>query len=226
MKIMSAVKSDETLEYLTSRRSVMAQLLQEPAPSSQELDRILSAAARVPDHGKLSPWYFLVFEGEKRVRIGQKIKDIFLEDTPDASPAHIEIEETRFTRAPLVVGVISRIRKGKPPMWEQVLSSGAVCMNMVMAANASGYGAQWLTEWYAYDDRFRSYLGLDERDTIAGFIHIGTANETPDDRPRPDLDDIVTHWEEGAPLNKGDKYGADKFGIPRQGFDFSKIISD
>ena len=146
-----------------------------------------------------------------------------MQDNPDAKPEHREIEEGRFTRAPLVVGVVSRIRTGKPPMWEQILSSGAVCMNMVMAANACGYGAQWLTEWYAYDTRFREFLGLDARDTIAGFIHIGRVDETPEDRPRPDLAHIVTQWEEGKAINKGEQYNADKFGMPLQGFDFSEI---
>ena len=208
MKIMSGKPSEETLEYLLSRRSVMAQLLSDPAPSDAELRTILQAAARVPDHGKLSPWYFIVFKGDQRAVIGDKIKQIYVADNPDAGDAHIDIEATRFTRAPLVVGVVSRVRMGKPPMWEQLLSSGAVCMNLVMAANASGYGAQWLSEWYSYDNRFKEYLGLDARDHISGFIHIGTAEDTPDDRPRPNLDDIVTNWEEGAPLNKGEQYNA------------------
>jgi len=223
MKIMSGKPSEETLEYLLSRRSVMAQLLSDPAPNDEELRTILQAAARVPDHGKLSPWYFIVFKGDQRAVIGDKIKQIYVADNPDAGDAHIDIEATRFTRAPLVVGVVSRVRMGKPPMWEQLLSSGAVCMNLVMAANASGYGAQWLSEWYSYDNRFKEYLGLDARDHIAGFIHIGTAEDTPDDRPRPNLDDIVTNWEEGAPLNKGEQYNAEKFGFPETGFDLSKI---
>lgn len=223
MKIMSGKPSEETLEYLLSRRSVMAQLLSGPAPSDTELRTILQAAARVPDHGKLSPWYFIVFKGDQRAVIDEKIKALYLDDNPEAKDAHIDIEATRFTRAPLVVGVVSRVRMGKPPMWEQVLSSGAVCMNLVMAANASGYGAQWLSEWYSYDARFKEYLGLDARDHIAGFIHIGTAEDLPEDRPRPNLDDIVTNWEEGAPLNKGERYNAEKFGFPETGFDLSNI---
>ncbi len=223
MKIISGKKSEATLEYLLSRRSVMAQLLSDPAPTSEELGTMIQAAARVPDHGKLSPWYFIVFQGDQRAVIGKKIKEMYVADNPGAGDAHIDIEATRFTRAPLVVGVVSRVRMGKPPMWEQILSSGAVCMNLVMAANASGYGAQWLSEWYSYDARFKEYLGLDARDHIAGFIHIGTVEDTPDDRPRPNLDDIVTYWEEGAPLNKGEQYNVEKFGIPTQGFDLSQV---
>ncbi len=223
MTLYSGKKSPELLEYLLHRRSVMAQTMCDPAPSEDELQRILEAGARVPDHGKLAPWYFIVFEGDKREIIGEKIRDIYAVQNPNAKQEHLRIEEERFIRAPLVVGVISRIKTGKPPMWEQILSAGAVCQNIVLATNASGYAAQWLTEWYAFDEDFRDYLGLDARDTVAGFIHIGTPSEMPSERPRPDLSDITTQWEEGVKPNKGDAYNSPKFGIPDAGFNLSEI---
>ncbi len=223
MTLYSGKKSPELLDYLLHRRSVMAQTMHEPAPSESELQKILEAGARVPDHGKLSPWYFIVFEGGQRDVVGKKVRDIYSAQNPNAKPEHLEIEGNRFSRAPLVIGVISRIRTGKVPMWEQALSAGAACQNIVLAANASGYAAQWLTEWYAFDQEFRVYLGLDGRDNVAGFIHIGTPSEIPSERPRPDLQNITTKWEEGGALNKGDMYNSPKFGMPAAGFNFSDM---
>lgn len=210
--------SQDTLDYLLKRRSVTAQNLSAPGPDEQVLSRILTAAMRVPDHGKLCPWYFIVLQGEQRAQASQKIKTLYQADNPNAKDAHVKIEGQRLMRAPVVVAVVSRMRTGKPPMWEQVLSSGAVCMNMVMAANAAGFGAQWLTEWYAYDQRFKGYLGLDDIDNIAGFIHIGTPEDIPDDRPRPNMDDLVTFWQEGCTLKKGEGYASPKFDLPVHGF--------
>ncbi len=146
----------------------------------------------LPDHGKLAPWRFVVFEGNARDRAGRTALDILLEDKPDLDEGARAEELRRFTRAPLVVGVVSRAAPHvKIPEWEQVLSAGAACMNLIVAARALGFSATWLTEWPAYDARFRAAIGLAEHERIVGFIHIGKAVAI-EDRPRPPLSEIVT----------------------------------
>jgi nitroreductase len=123
-------------------------------------------------------------------------------------------------RAPVVIAVISRLREGKHPLWEQILSAGAACQNLCLAANALGFGTHWITEWCAYNEKFRAALGLDERDNIAGFIYIGTPEERPEERDRPDMKEIVTYWQPGKELNKGKNYGHPGMGLPRAGVTF------
>lgn len=184
---------NETIHLLRSRRSVSPVMLTEPGPSPDELDTLLLIAARVPDHGRLTPWRFLVLEGEGRARAGEAIARAFRSDEPDAPEDRVLFERNRLARAPLVVAVVSRAKPHvKIPDWEQVLSAGAVCMNLVVAANAMGYGTSWLTEWYASDRRVLDALGLDPQERIAAFIHIGTSKEPPVERPRPVLADLVT----------------------------------
>jgi nitroreductase len=183
------------LDLLTTRRSVKAVELSGPAPSAAEIDTLLTVASRVPDHGKLTPWRFIVFEGEARAVAGNAIAAAFQAKYPDAKPEHIEAERSRLIRAPLVVAVVSRAGPHvKIPEWEQVLSAGAAAMNLVLAAHALGYGANWITEWYAYDRAVLDALGLAPHERIAGFIHIGTPPGPPEDRPRPALDEIVTRF--------------------------------
>ncbi len=219
MTLIAGKPSLETFSYLEARRSVSVKNLAAPGPDKAALDKILKTAARVPDHGRTVPFYFVTFEGAARVRAGEKIAEIFKRDNPDASADKIEAEANRFARAPLVVGVIYRARRGKHPLWEQMLSAGAVCQNLLLAANASGFGANWLTEWYAYNNEFKDYLGLDGRDIVAGFIHIGSVTEIPEERERPDMSAITTSWTPGIALNKGDADGGGKFDFPRLGFD-------
>jgi nitroreductase len=184
---------NETIHLLRSRRSVSPVMLTEPGPSPEELDTLLLIASRVPDHGRLAPWRFLVLEGEGRARAGEAIALAFRSDEPDAPEDRVLFERNRLARAPLVVAVVSRAKPHvKIPDWEQVLSAGAVCMNLVVAANAMGYGTSWLTEWYASDRRVLDALGLDPQERIAAFIHIGTPKEPPVERPRPVLADLVT----------------------------------
>lgn len=181
-----------TLNLQRSRRSVPPARLTGPGPSREELEGWLGIAARVPDHGKLAPWRFLVIAGEARARIGEAIAAAHRADFPQADAARLELERTRLAQAPLVVGIVSRAAPHvKIPEWEQVLSAGAVCMNLILAANAAGYATAWLTEWYAYDRRILDALGLEPRERIAGFIHIGHAAEAPSDRSRPTLSEIV-----------------------------------
>jgi nitroreductase len=184
---------NDPLTHLKQRRSVSAQRLGAPAPSADEIDTILTVAARVPDHGRLVPWRFLVIEGEARHRIGEAIAGAFQADQPGAEDEKVALERNRLARAPLVVAVVSRAKPhAKIPEWEQILSAGAVCMNLLHAAHALGYGASWITEWYAFDRRVLDTLGLDPDERIAGYVHIGTVVEKPAERVRPALADIVT----------------------------------
>jgi len=181
------------LELLLTRRSVAAHLLDDPGPNPEQLETLLTIASRVPDHGKLAPWRFIVIEGEARYRIGETIAAAFAKDRPDASTDLVEFERNRLARAPLVVAIVSRAAPHpKIPEWEQVLSAGAVCMNLTIAANAMGFGTSWITEWYAYDRRILDALGLLPNERIAGFVHIGSPPAKPTDRPRPDLRQITT----------------------------------
>jgi nitroreductase len=184
---------NESLRLLQQRRSVAAHRLGEPGPGAEEIDTLLAVASRVPDHGRLAPWRFVVIEGEARHRIGEAIGQAFQADQPDADAEKVSFERNRLARAPLVVAVVSRAKPHvKIPDWEQVLSAGAVCMNLLSASAALGYGASWITEWYAYDRRVLDALGLSPEERIAGFIHIGTIAEAPSERVRPALADLVT----------------------------------
>jgi len=185
----------DALKLLATRRSFKAVELAGPAPSAAEIDTLLTVASRVPDHGKLTPWRFIVFEGEARRSAGAAIAAAFRSKYPDAKPEHVEAERERLARAPLVVAVVSRAGPHvKIPEWEQVLSAGAAAMNLVLAAHALGYGASWTTEWYAYDRGVLDALGLAAHERIAGFIHIGRPPGRPEDRPRPALGAIATRF--------------------------------
>lgn len=221
--ITAAWPSQDVLDYLLTRRSVPIPALGEPGPDAAQLETILQAAARVPDHGRLFPWHFLVFAGAARAEAGALLESAWRGCDPAASAAKLEIERTRFLRAPLVVGVISRIREGKAPLWEQVLSAGAVCQTLALAAHASGFGANWVTEWYAYDPAVKAGLGLDARDHVAGFIYIGALSALPEERERPALSALVTQWSPGAAIRNGPEYGRVGLGFPEAGFDFSAL---
>ena len=168
-----------------------------PGPTADELRTILTVASRVPDHGKLAPWRFVVFDGQARERASRLALEIRLGDVPDLDEAARTEEQHRFARAPLVVAVVSRAAPHpKIPEWEQVLSAGAACMNMIVAARALGFSATWLTGWMAYDARFREAIGLADHERIAGFIHIGRATVAIEDRLRPSLAEITTIFPE------------------------------
>lgn len=171
-------------------------MLEEPGPTPVQLDTILTAAARVPDHKKLVPWRFIVFEGEARNNFGRVLREVCAtEEKEPPSATRLEIERTRLLRAPTVVTVISRTTPNPAaPEWEQVLSCGAACQNLCLAANAMGFGTCWITEWYAYSPGVRSALGLAENEKVAGFIYIGTAKERQADRERPGLTTITSRW--------------------------------
>ena len=184
-----------SIASLRTRRSLKPAELIGPGPSPADLDTLLTIASRVPDHGKLAPWRFIVFEGEAQFKAGAAIAAAFVSKYPDAKPEQIEFERRRLARAPLVIAVVSRAAPHvKIPEWEQVLSSGAAAMSLVIAAHALGFGAAWITEWYAYDRSVLDALGLAPHEKITGFIHIGRPTHAPEDRPRPVLADIVTRF--------------------------------
>lgn len=187
---------NQAIELLLRRRSVSANALGEPGPGATELELILTAASRVPDHKKLVPWRFLLFQGEARAEFGKVLAETCRAEEKDATAFRLETEAKRFLRAPLVIAVISRVVKNAgAPEWEQILSAGAACQNLILAANAFGYGTQWITEWYGYSQGVRRALRLAENERVAGFVYIGTPRETPEERERPSLGDIVASWQ-------------------------------
>jgi nitroreductase len=187
--------TSSALALLHSRRSGSAKAMTGPGPSAEELTAILSAAVRVPDHGKLAPWRFVLIEGEARARLGNLLADCIHEDDMNASSERIEQERGRYLRAPLVIGVVSRVREGLPiPEWEQILSAGAVCQTTLLASHAMGYVANWITEWCAYHPRVKAALGLQSGERMAGFIYIGKSAVPLEDRPRPDIEKLVTRY--------------------------------
>jgi nitroreductase len=185
----------DAIDLLKTRRSIKPREMSGPGPSPAELETILTIGVRVPDHGKLAPWRFIIFEGDARIRAGEVIAKVFAQKNPNAKPAEIDVEERRLTDAPLVIGVVSFTKPHpKVPAWEQELSAGASAMNIVTAATALGYGACWLTGWFAFDRDVLDGLGLKADEKLAGFIHIGTPSKASEDRPRPALSDLVTRF--------------------------------
>jgi nitroreductase len=185
----------EAIDLLKTRRSIKPIELAGPAPTAAEIETLLTIASRVPDHGKLTPWRFIVFEGDARLKAGAKIAEVFKLNRPEATPDQVHMEGKRLARAPLVIAVVSRAGAHvKIPEWEQVLSAGAAATSLVFAAHAMGFAASWLTEWYAYDRRVLDGLGLAPNERIAGFVHIGRPVKPAEDRPRPPLSEIVTRY--------------------------------
>lgn len=188
------VASPDTLALLARRRSAKPFFLAEPAPSAAQLETILRLASRTPDHGKLTPWRFIVFEGEARSRAGDALAAEMAKSS-DASDETLKATRETFTRAPLVVAVVFTPRQSvKAPEWEQVLAVGAVSYGVLLAAHAFGFGGVWLTGWATYNAGARAVLGLADDERIAGFIHLGTQIETQPERARPDIASIITRY--------------------------------
>lgn len=182
-------------DYLLTRRSVGMAFLKEPGPNAEELEQILTIGTRVPDHGKITPWRLVVIAGDARAQAGEKLAEIFARNNPAMDEASIEIERQRFLPAPLTIGVISSPKPHpKVPEFEQLLSAGNVAFNLLHAAFALGFAASWITRWYTFDAEAASMLGAGEGERFVGFVHIGTPTAVIEDRPRPALADIVSHW--------------------------------
>lgn len=181
-------------DHLATRRSIAIPALNEPGPTPEQLDRILAMTVRVPDHGKLAPWRFIVIRDEAARDLGLRMAEIAEAKEGPLSEARRRFEEDRFTRAPLVVAVVSTARPHfKIPEWEQHLSVGAVTMNLIHACYAEGFATNWITEWVTYDEEAKAALGIAPEEKVAGFIYVGTPSEPPVERPRPALADVVTH---------------------------------
>ena len=187
--------SEEARRLLALRRSTSADMMTEPGPDDEALAAILEIAARVPDHRKICPFRFIVIRGEARARAGGILARRFAATTPDTAGDRVEAERKRFLRAPVVVLVAARIDPShKTPEWEQVLTNGAVCLNLMLAASAYGFGANWITEWYAYDREILTAFGLAPDEKAAGFVYIGSAAEPPRERQRPAMSEIVSEF--------------------------------
>jgi len=184
---------NDMLTLLAKRRSAPPPTMKGPGPTREEIATLLTLAARVPDHGKLAPWRFIVFDGAARARAGALCAEVFRSQNPEASEERLATEQGRFSRAPTVIAVVSRAAPHvKIPEWEQEMSAGAVCMALTVAAVAMGFRTAWLTEWIAYDRAFLEKLGLADHEKIAGFIHIGRVDGEIEDRVRPDVAALTT----------------------------------
>ncbi|HAV70814.1 nitroreductase [Stenotrophomonas maltophilia] len=184
------------LHALDARRSVPAKQLGEPGPDAATLMRMLTSAVRVPDHGKLVPYRFLRLAGDARHSLGAFLAERALQRDPQVSPAQLDKDRQRFSHAPLIITVIASPRPSpKVPEAEQLMTAGCVCFALLQAAQALGFGAQWLTAWMAFDPAVHAHLGLAEGEQIAGFIHIGTPKTEVPERERPDPAALLQDWE-------------------------------
>lgn len=186
----------KNMEFLNQRQSVPSKWLTNPGPDPAQMALLLQTALRVPDHGVLQPFRLLTISGAARLRLGELLAEHWLCLHPDADAATLDKERGRFAHAPLIVTVIGKVIPAQRiPEQEQLLSAGCVCYNLLLGAQALGFGAQWLTGWAAYDRHIATTLGLIEHERVLGFIHIGTAQGTAPDRPRPLLADKLSVWQ-------------------------------
>lgn len=184
----------DTLRFLATRRSASAVTLAAPGPSPDELDVLLRLAARVPDHGKLAPWRFVILDGEGKAGFAARLEALALSRNDAIAAAKLG----KLKIPPLCVAVIASPHEAQIPAWEQELSAGAVCTTLLYAAQAMGYGANWITDWYAYDAQANAILGLSGGEKVAGFLLMGTPREPPLERERPDLGVLVSHWRDAG----------------------------
>ncbi len=183
------------LTFLKTRKSASAKAMGGPGPDALQLRDVLAIAVRVPDHGKLNPWRFIVFEGDARGKVGDRFAARFAELHPEYQAENIAFQKGLFLRAPVVVAVVSTAADhAKIPVWEQQMSAAAVCYNLVLAAQAYGFDAQWQSDWVAYDAGAKTAMGLLASENVAGLIYIGTSSVPLEDRPRPDAAALTTRW--------------------------------
>ena len=183
----------DPLMPLLQRHSTPSRLLSEPGPDDAQLQRMLSAAVHVPDHGRLAPWRFIAVRGEQRRRLGELLARRRLEREPETAAAVVDKDRQHFDHAPLIIVVVGRLTPGhKVPEQEQLLSGGAACFSLLLAADALGFGAQWLTGWAAYDPVVGQSLGLDVSERVLGFIHVGTRTTEVPDRERPSATGLLS----------------------------------
>ena len=183
--------SPAVLAFLARRRSASAVTLAEPGPDAAQLDDLLRLAARVPDHGKLAPWRFIVLDGAGKADFATRLERL----SERRGDPMLAAKLAKLKIPPLAVVVVSSPKPAQIPAWEQQLSAGVACANLLYAALASGFGANWITDWYSYDPEATALLGLAEAERVAGVILIGTPREPPMERERPDVTPLVTRWE-------------------------------
>ena len=188
---LPVVPAPEVLRFLARRRSASAMTLRAPGPTAEELDQLLRLATHAPDHGKLAPWRFVILEGDGKAAFAARLEAL-AQSRGDAQAA---AKLGKLTVPPLGVAVISSPKAPHIPEWEQRLSAGAVCTTLLYAALAMGYGANWITDWYAYDPEAQAILGLSPGERVAGFVLIGTPAEPPRERERPHVESLVSHWD-------------------------------
>ena len=187
--------SQETREFLALRRSANKACLGSPGPTPSQLDDIIAAATRVPDHRRLAPWKFIVFEGDARGQFGDAAAEVQRSEEPGLDAGAYAFTAELLMRAPTVVAIISSpTEDGRTPVWEQELSVGAVCHNLLLAANAAGWAGCWLTEWIAFSQGINRLLGLESHERVAGFMYLGTATMNPQERARPETAQLITRW--------------------------------
>ncbi len=192
----AARPSQETLDLLALRRSTPNALIVEPGPDAAQIEDLLTIGARISDHRRIVPFRFVVLAGAARADFGERLAAIFSANNPQADEAVIENERQRFARIPVTIAVVSKPDKNhKTPVWEQQLTAGAVCQNILIAANAMGFAAQWVSEWIAYDRAALNCLGLGAEEKLAGFILLGSAKEPPKERPRVAAQEITQYWQ-------------------------------
>ena len=183
------------IDFLSTRSSVPIQDLSEPGPDDSQIRTMLAIASRVPDHGRLATWRFILYRGEAREEVGRRIAELAESREGPLPEGRRNQEMTRFSRAPLVIGVVSSPKDHpKIPEWEMFLSAGAAAMNLVLAANALGFGTNWITNWYSDLPEGRALLGLAPRERVAGFVHIGSHQGVVPERPRPDIDSLYADY--------------------------------
>ncbi len=185
--------SSSIIDLMLNRRSVLIKNMTEPGPSAEELNTILTIATRVPDHRKLEPWRLLVLQGDARKDFGETLAAIKAQQE-EMMGIQIEVEKDCFMRAPLVIAVIASPIEHKTPEVEQILSAGAVCQHINIAAGALGFASQWVTGWSCLNKEVHKAIGLGKKEFIAGYLYIGSSDDKPLDRQRPDLDEVVIYW--------------------------------
>ena len=192
---MTLNDTSSLLAFLKSRKSASVKAMGGQGPTPGQLNEILEIATRVPDHGKLAPWRFVIFEGEARAKVGEKFVSRWAELNPSHKADILAFQAGLFTRAPVVVAVVSTAAAHiKIPIWEQQMSAAAVCFNFELAAQALGFDVQWQSDWVAYDEGAKAAMGLKPGEQIAGLIYIGKSTVPLEDRPRPDVTTLITHW--------------------------------
>lgn len=187
--------ASSVIDHLLTRVSAPINELKEPAPSDPQIETILTAASRVPDHGRLAPWRFILYRGDARIKVGEKLLELAEKREGPLPEGRRAQELARFSRAPLVIGVVSSPKENpKIPQWEMFLSGGAAAMNLVHAATALGFAANWITNWYSDTEEGRAILGLAPEERVVGFVHIGTHEGQIFERPRPDVKALYADW--------------------------------